>query len=99
MTSFIQTTIPAATQIAHIMETFDFARVQEAMCLLDWYWHDTRSTPSIKDLRQTAARLLESIDRSNPYISTGGFTATVDVWGGYNLAFCIAEAGGNTDIS
>jgi len=48
--------------IKDIMNEFDFDKVYEVMDALDWKWRGV--TPSIKDLRETAERLLRGAAES-----------------------------------
>ncbi|CAB4124450.1 hypothetical protein UFOVP59_17 [uncultured Caudovirales phage] len=70
--------------IDHIMDHFDFNRVEKAMKALDWVWFhaDTENgIPDVPTLRKEARRLLTSawdngmnVNR-DWQVSTGGFTA------------------------
>lgn len=67
--------------IQEIMDWFNFHRVHETVCALNWTWAGT-GIPSPAKMRQEARRLLEEVAHTlnettyKEYeISTGGFTA------------------------
>ena len=65
-------------KVDHIMDHFDFSKVEKAMKSLYWAWYDDRSTPFIpKDplLRKTAREHLKRALNSG-FSSHGGFEAS-----------------------
>jgi hypothetical protein len=59
--------------IDEVMDNFDFAKVQRAMRLLNWTWHDV-GIPKEYDLKVTVRDLIKSLESENcNEIATGGF--------------------------
>ena len=81
--------------IKEIMENFDFTRARSTMLALGWTWHNKLSTPTIKELQDTAERLLieTTMGYVNPhYVSTGGFEAVCDTEKkGMRLLFIVSD--------
>ena len=75
--------IPSAAQlkqVCHVMEHFDFVKVNRVMTLLEWKWRDL-GVPDVDELRKQALALLEEVACSDAKFSlrsTGGFVATKD---------------------
>lgn len=93
-----QSIVPAAEQIDRIMANFDFNKVRGTMRKLSlvWYHYDQGDLiPSIEKMKDTVLFLLKSIDPTSPYCAVGGFIATIDRFGAYNLFFSVAEMTGD----
>ena len=93
-----QTTVSRAAQIDHIMEHFDFAKVERTMKLLDWTWISTAPyTPDVEALRSMACYLLNTVDmEANTHegsikLSAGGLRASIDAHGEMNLSFVVTD--------
>lgn len=80
--------------IKHVMDNFDFDRIQSVMEFMNWKWFIGRNgvndflIPTVEDLKKTATRLLSDVAQQPPHctISTGGFVVTKhDDW--IELAF------------
>jgi hypothetical protein len=75
-------------QIAHIMEHFDFDKVQKVMLLTGWKWQHYEGTegymavPGVDHLRKRTRELLENVcgeeEGATRSSSTGGFIARND---------------------
>jgi len=66
--------------IQEILNSFDFAKVQRVMLLLNWRWFNTeRGVPSEHELRHAALDLLTAASAFEPghYVGTGGFYASM----------------------
>jgi hypothetical protein len=88
-------------EIDEIMDTFDFAKVQRAMELLDWRWGSPPddAVPEEYELRRAARERLNSLHQ-NQVSSTGGFFASKDEgiedgkpWVRINLQFVLEDSG------
>lgn len=80
------------TQIAEIMDFFDFDKVHKAMVALNWKWAMAEDgVPQIWELRKEARRLLYQVAFSNcEMVSCGGFTAS-KMEDGLKLSFYVSE--------
>lgn len=68
-------------QIDDIMNNFDFEKVEKAMSLLNWEWHQDglARVPYVFRMKQTAERMLtECVNGKFVKISTGGFKASYE---------------------
>ena len=67
--------------IQQIINNFDFQKVYNVMCHLDWTWFDSEKTPTIERLKNNAFSLLKDIsDYNGEYedyysLSSGSFKA------------------------
>lgn len=86
--------------IEHILDEFDFHKVQKAMEALNWTWATSDGIPDIGELRKTARYLLNfcyNADATEPTFvtGTGGFEASRDMFVGdakryYSLKFVVS---------
>jgi len=82
--------------IERILSTFEFESVQKVMKFLDWKWvfskDDESGIPSIRELKETARRLLVDCandPQDNSEHATGGFTAMKDHKHWFRLSFVL----------
>lgn len=85
-----RTKVPLSDQIDHIMDHFDFAKVESVMGLLNWTWGDPES-PDQSQLRKMARERLRAVNDECCYSSCGGFTASIDRWGQLTLEFVLTD--------
>ena len=86
-------------KIKHIIDSFNFEKVQDAMIALDWKWHhmgdpidSTPRVPTIKRMKETAHHLLFKVaTEKERNWATGGFHARRYVCGDLLLSFVVAE--------
>ena len=64
--------------IDDVIFNFDFTKVRHVMYALDWTWHGAKDgVPSIRELRKSARRHLESaLTGGTGYSYSGGLEAT-----------------------
>ena len=57
------------------LKHFDFDRVQAAMLALNWTWQDAPEPPSVKELKETAGKMVGGVllDRNCLGSEAGGF--------------------------
>lgn len=81
--------------ILDVMRNFDFVRVQKVMVFLNWCWRfdDSSRVPTVRELEETAQRLLVSLATDEQLVSaaTGGFKAQ-RVGDVFSLSFVIEES-------
>jgi hypothetical protein len=88
-------------KIKHIIDAFNFSKVQDAMIALDWKWQhmndpidNTTRVPSIERMKETAHYLLYKVATDKErYWATGGFHAIRYMGGNIELKFVVAEYG------
>jgi len=88
-------------KIKHIIDHFNFTKVQEAMTALDWKWQHmndpvdiTSRVPTIERMKETAHYLLfKAATDKERYWATGGFQSIRYMDGDIELKFVVAEYG------
>ena len=88
-----------ALRVKHIIDHFDFDKVQRAMVALDWKWQhiddeedQTSRVPSIERMKETARHLLyQAGTQKERYWATGGFHAQRFKTGDMRLQFVVSE--------
>jgi hypothetical protein len=85
-------------KIDHIMDHFNFNKVEETMKALNWKWALANGVPQQYELRTEARRLLKDAASKNVsesdlryYVSTGGFKATKYFDGELELEFIVTS--------
>lgn len=76
-------------QIKVIILNFEFKKVWQAMVATNWEWADI-GTPSIREMKVHAAKLLESVS-TDTMRGSGGFEASCDKDGDLCLNFKMCE--------
>lgn len=96
--------------VLRVIDKFDFERVHKAMVAVGWKWSthnlddlDEKEIPSVDRLRDRGAELMwycyqwqdedpDDVTR----VSTGGFSASLELDGTISLEFVLEEAGSRT---
>ena len=75
-----------SNDIEDILDCFDFNKVKQVMDFLNWEW-SFEGVPELWDLRKQARSLLKKVaekiqtcDRDNYYVATGGFRAEANIY-------------------
>ena len=87
--------------IEHILDEFDFYKVQKTMEALNWTWASSAGVPAIGELRQCARRLFKYATDADPSLpeymtGTGGFEVSRNMYVGdakryYSLKFVVTD--------
>lgn len=84
-----------------VLKEFNFTKVQRCMALVDWRWNTDLgeySVPTVEQLKDCAADLLQEAVRRNTSVGTGGFTASMDQFGEVTLSFVLEIQSAEPDV-
>ncbi len=78
-------------QVAEVLASFDFDRVQRVMEHLDWTWASLARIPTREELAVEAGRLLRELDGKPGVLGSGGLRASYKEDGTLSLKFILCE--------